>query len=160
MAAAVFDLSDINNLMRELQGDVVLYPTFEHLFMESLYPDGIILDAYGRTQAQAEAAEEKFRPDTSRIITSKIPRALIMKNDKGLYICNNLKDELTPFRRGAIAFAKGCNPITDDDWANYTRQIAPGEINQIIPIADVVAAIRAKSETLVVDIGQQSQSAA
>lgn len=160
MAAAVFNLSDINNLMRELQGDVVLYPTIEHIFMESLYPDGIILDAHGRTKAQAEAAEEKFWPDSSRIISSKIPRALLMKNDKGLYICNNLKDELTPFRRGAIAFAKGCNPISDDNWAKYTRQIAPGEVIQMVPIADVVAAIRAKSDTLVVEIGQPSQSAA
>lgn len=160
MAVAVFNLSDINNLMRELQGDVVLYPTFEHTFMESLYPDGLILDANGRTREQAEAALENFRPDTSRIITSKIPRALIMKNDKGLYICNNLKSDLTPFRRGAIAFAKGCNPITDDDWAKYTRQIAPGEVSQIVPIADVVAAIRSKSDTLVVEIGHSSQSAA
>ncbi len=83
-----------------------------------------------------------------------------MKNDKGLYICNNLKDELTPFRRGAIAFAKGCNPISDDNWAKYTRQIAPGEVIQMVPIADVVAAIRAKSDTLVVEIGQPNQSAA
>lgn len=160
MATAVFNLSDINNLMRELQGNVELYPTFEHIFNENLYPDGIILDENGHTKEKCEANEVKFRPDSSRIIRSKIPRALIMKNDKGLYICNNLRSDLTPMRRGAIAFAKGCNPVIDDHWEKYTRQIAPIEINQMISIADVVAAIRAKSDTLVVEIQSDQKSAA
>lgn len=160
MAAAVFNLSDINILMRELQGNVPLYSTIEHLFMESLYPDGVILDQHGRTRENCEGDDEKFWPDSSRIITSKIPRALIMKNDKGLYICNNLKSDLTPFRRGAIAFAKGCNPVIDDKWESYTKDIAPGEINQAITISDVVAAIRAKSETLIVEIETSQKTAA
>lgn len=160
MATAVFNLSDINNLMRELQGTVELYPTFEHMFDASLYPDGIIRDKNGHTKEKCDDFEEKFNPDSSRIIRSKIPRALIMKNDKGLYICNNLVSDLTPIRRGAIAFAKGCNPLIDDHWEKYTRQIAPGEINQMIPIADVVAAIRAKSDTLVVEIKTDEEIAA
>ena len=160
MASAVFNLADINALMRELQGDVELVPTLEHVFMESLYPDGRLVDEDGRTRENAEADGDKFWPDSSRIISSKIPRALILRNDKGLYICNNLKSSLTPFRRGAIAFAKGCNPVTDEDWQSYTKTIAPGQINQSVSIADVVTAIRAKSETLVVEIHNPQQSAA
>lgn len=160
MAVAVFNLSDINNLMRELQGNVVLNPTIEHIFNPALYPDQVILDDNGYTRAQADSMGENFRPDTSRIIPSKIPRALILRNDKGVYICNNLRSELTPFRRGAIAFAKGCNPMTDDDWQQYSRTIAPGSIEQSIAISDVVAAIRAKSETLAVEIAYQALTAA
>ena len=63
-------------------------------------------------------------------------------------------------RRGAIAFAKGCNPLIDDGYERYTKNIAPGEINQQIAIADVVAAIRAKSDTLVVEIQTSQKTAA
>lgn len=160
MAKAIFKLSDINVLMRELQGNVELYPTFDHVFTAELYPNGVIVDEYGRTKEKCEANEESFRPDSSRIITSKIPRALIMKNDKGLYICNNLKTDLTPMRRGAIAFAQGCDPLADDKWEKNTNQLAPGEMTQMIPIADVVAAIRAKSDVLEVEVGVAQQTAA
>jgi len=160
MASAVFKLSDINTVMRELQGDVDLVPTLEHVFMENLYPDSLLLDEAGRTKEQAEEAGDKFWPDSSRMISSKVPRALIMKNDKGLYICNNLKSDMTPFRRGTIAFAQGCNPVVDNTWQVQTMKLAPGELHQIIPIADVVSAIRAHSETLVVEIKGDTQNAA
>lgn len=153
MDIAVFDLKDVNQLMTELQGDVVLVPTKEQQYIPDLYVDGVIKDIDGRTREQVEADGRHFWPDISRIIPNKIPRALVMKaNDKGLYLTTNLKSKLTPFQRGAVAFAFGCNPIKDDNWEKMVKIMAPEPMDVTVPISWVVAAIRAKSDVLRIQI--------
>lgn len=153
MNIAVFDLKDVNNLMTELQGDVVLVPTKEQQYNPDLYIDGVIKDIDGKTRQQVESEGERFWPDISRIIVEKIPRVLVLKaNDKGLYLTTNLKSKLTPFQRGAVAFAHGCNPIKDDKWEQNVKKLTSEPLDLTVPISWVVAAIRAKSDVLCIEI--------
>lgn len=159
MNIAVFDLAEINRLMGELQGDVVLVPTKEQQYNPDLYEDGIIKDIDGRTRQQVEGEGRNFWPDISRIIPSKIPRVLVLKaNDKGMYLTTNLKSKLTPFQRGAVVFAKGCNPIKDDSWEKTMKSMAPEPLDVTVPISWVVAAIRAKADTLRIEISMDGIS--
>ncbi|XOV79425.1 MAG: hypothetical protein ACFHVJ_00330 [Aestuariibacter sp.] len=153
MSIAVFDLKEVNKLMSELQGDVVLVPTQEQQYNPDLYVDGVLKDIDGRTRQQVEGEGRRFWPDISRIIPGKIPRVLVLKaNEKGLYLTTNLKSKLTPFQRGAVVFALGCNPVKDDDWEKAVKQMTPEHLDLTVPISWVVSAIRAKADALRIEI--------
>lgn len=165
MKVVVFELADINKLIGEFEGNAPLYPTFDHLFDANLYKDGVVVDAKGRTKEKARAHGDGFFPDPSQMI--KIPKTLVMKNDKGIYLTTNLKSDLTPIQRGATAFAIGCNPIKDDKFEANQKRILAEPTEFMVPISWVVKAMQSRESQLklqvtndsVIPVGQELKSA-
>lgn len=157
MIILAFDIAEINRVIKPemMAKDSVFYPTTEHVFDGANYPGGMVLNAEGLTRQQC-SEETHFHPDHTKM--KAVPKALVIANDKGFYIHANVKSDMNPIRRGTAVWAKGYNPIVDDNWERSTRNVYNGALSITIEIKELVEAIKSQQEYLTIDLSERLAS--
>ena len=124
MSAITFNMRDLKPLAEELEKASEFAPTMDLLFDPKNHVNGVILDAKGRTEEEAEAADVFFWPSDKNMRKDVIGPCLQLVGDQGLYLITNARfeDESSPASRGTVAYAKGCDPNKDDDF--YENKVA------------------------------------
>ncbi|EGA8339132.1 DUF3085 domain-containing protein [Edwardsiella piscicida] len=88
MSILRFDIQDVKKLLAELEAAEQFKPTIDDMFAREI----------------KHIRRKKIRP------------SLMLVGDHGLYLITNAKLDGTPASRGAVAYAKGCNPHVDQDF--------------------------------------------
>lgn len=154
---AVFSLAEIRPLLDELTNASGFKPFMDEIFDASLYPDGVVRNAKGQSEDEAEAAEELFWPDQSRIDRSKIAPALVLVGDHGLYLINNADVEQPPSERGMVTYAKGCKPGRDEDFYLNKEAIFGGDDGAVtLPVEWFIDAIKAGKKEIKLRLTEDS----
>lgn len=118
MPVLTFSIKDLSKVVNALNSSIdPLTPNCEDLFDPTKHFNGVILDRLGHKQS-----DPKFSfPDPHHIDASKLEKQLWLVKDQGIYIVANTSPK--PF----IAYAKGCNPATDDDFYETSLSLIGGD---------------------------------
>ncbi|MDN5752736.1 MAG: DUF3085 domain-containing protein [Nitrosospira sp.] len=122
MSVLTFNTDELKGLVEELAAASRYSPTMEDLFNETLYPDGIMRDKQGQTEAEIEAQGGLFWPSSDYIDRNLIRPSLILVGDQGVYLITNADVTGAPASRGTVAYAEGCKP--GRDAASYDNKVA------------------------------------
>lgn len=124
MSKAVFQRSDIELLVEELNNATKFSPSLEMIFDPECYIDGVILDVDGNQLQTLEAAikaEYEGKLDRSRFKEESVYPSLMLVKDHGLYLMTNAIFESDTKRK--VVYAIHCDPEKDQDWWQESKAI-------------------------------------
>lgn len=121
MSTLKFKMNELEELLDELESATSFHASVEQIFDAANYPDGVIRDSEGRSEAEVIIAGECFLPCADQMTDGVIKPSLVLVGDNGVYLGINAKRPHAPSSRGAVAYAEGCNPDVDKDF--YETQV-------------------------------------
>lgn len=123
MAIVTFKMDEVAKLAAELAAATEFGATEDDIFNGANYPGGKPLDKNGLTEQQAKRKNESWWPCASKMTPGVVGPKLILVSDDGIYLITNAKAPGTPRSRGAVAYANGCDPHTDQDCYDKQKTI-------------------------------------
>lgn len=110
-------------------------PSYDEMFDPKYYPGGKLIN------------DERGWPDTTKIVTEKLPRCLHLVKDEGLYLMAGTQERLPAKEphdtRHHVVFAEGYNPDRDAGWWEAARDAFGGDDGAVsIPLEWVDITLR------------------
>lgn len=118
MSVAKFKLKDFRKVLDAIAESNEFIPSHDDGYNAEIFIGKKIIDRNGN-----ELGSPKFTaPDLSKIDKSLVEKKVMLVKDHGLYLMSNISGKPSP-----LAYAAGCNPDTDEDYYENSRQIAGGD---------------------------------
>ncbi|PSX03947.1 DUF3085 domain-containing protein [Photobacterium angustum] len=136
MGVAKFKVTELLSVLAAIEKANEFNPSFTDGFKSDLYPDNKVVDKNGN---ELESVDFET-PDLSLIDKSLVEPKVMLKKDEGLYLMCNVAGKKSP-----LAYAEGCNPNTDNDYYDKSREIAGGDdFCEYLPISFFFKAVANK----------------
>ena len=115
MPIITFSMKQLTPIIKQLNETMLpLRANSEDLFNPLIHNNGIVVDNGGLTQDHPDFSF----PSSKNIDCSKLEKKLWLVKDSGVYLMSNATH--TP---AIVAYAKGCNPRTDEDWFETSQRL-------------------------------------
>jgi DUF3085 family protein len=99
-------------------------------------------------------------PKQGRTFTGPVSEpSILLVHDEGVYLMSNGEPrDIESGTRSYVAHALGCNPLTDDDWYDTSRQLVGGDdFGECLPwAAEIKAQIDAGAQEIIISVSTES----
>lgn len=152
---AKFNLKALKPLFEEVNKATKFMVNYEDLYNPELYPNNVIVDNQGRTEADPNFSF----PDQDKLDKSKLCASFWLVKDQGLYIMHNGVCETDDKVNRTVVYAEGCDPDNDPDWYENARSIFGGDDGcNAIPLDWYIKALNPNRRKFIIDIKSNSMS--